>query len=147
MAFSWREKTESEVCPAMAPTFPGDFDVYLLAQTWSPHFCCTNSDRCTTVPWAFSAKHLSLHGLWPGFAMPRSGDPFPSNCKSKVKLMQESLPREYIDVAPSFTTWNPKEHRAEVGGLAKHEWSKVCDQDFHSGLSPWWPCRSWLSAH
>ena len=28
---------------------PGDFDIYLLAQTWAPQFCCTKSDRCTTV--------------------------------------------------------------------------------------------------
>ena len=27
----------------------GDFDIYLLAQTWAPQFCCTKSDRCTTV--------------------------------------------------------------------------------------------------
>jgi len=102
----------------------GDFDVYLLAQTWSPHFCCTNSDRCTTVPWAFSAKHLSLHGLWPGFSTPREGDTFPANCATKARIVQDALPREYIDVAPSFTTWNAAERRADVGGLAKHEWKK-----------------------
>ena len=35
---------------------PGDFDIYLLAQTWAPQFCCTKSDRCTTVSWAYSAS-------------------------------------------------------------------------------------------
>jgi ribonuclease T2 len=112
---------------------PGDFDVYLLAQSWSPHFCCTNSDRCTTVPWAFSAKHLSLHGLWPGFRVARGGSTFPSSCAVKASLVAETMPREYIDLAPSFGKWNPEKHRAEVGDLAKHEWKKhgTC-----SGLTP-----------
>ena len=109
-----------------SPAFaPGDFDVYLLALTWSPHFCCHAADRCTTVPWSWSAKHLSLHGLWPGFSRPRSGDTFPAHCSTKAKLLQEALPRDYVDVAPSFTAWNPTHHRADVGPLAKHEWKKV----------------------
>jgi ribonuclease T2 len=86
------------------------------------------------VPWAFSANHLSLHGLWPGFTMPRSGgETFPENCSTKAKLVQEAMPRDYIDLAPSYTTWNATKHQAEVGGLAKHEWLKhgTC-----SGLSP-----------
>ena len=24
---------------------PGDYDIYLLAQTWSPMFCCKKADR------------------------------------------------------------------------------------------------------
>jgi ribonuclease I len=112
---------------------PGDFDLYLLAQTWAPHFCCQNADRCHTVPWSFSARHLALHGLWPGFAQPRGGETFPQNCSFAGKLATQQLPREYIDVAPSFTTWNPTERRAEVGSLARHEWKKhgTC-----TGLAP-----------
>jgi len=55
------------------------------------------------------------------------------HCATKAKLVQEAMPREYIDLAPSYTTWNATAHRAEVGGLAKHEWSKhgTC-----SGLRP-----------
>ena len=95
-------------------TAPGDFDVYLLAQTWAPSFCCERTDRCSTVPWAFSAKHLSLHGLWPGFVSPRNGDTYPASCATKRQLLSSQLPREYIDLAPAFTRWNPVEHRAEV---------------------------------
>ena len=112
----------------------GDYDIWLLAQSWSAHFCCHHADKCHTVPWAFSANHLSLHGLWPGFSTPRSGgETFPENCATKAKLVQESMPRDYIDLAPSYTTWNATKHQAEVGGLAKHEWLKhgTC-----SGLSP-----------
>ena len=92
-------------------------------------FCCKNSERCTTVPWAFSAKHLSLHGLWPGYL----AGGYPESCKAKAHLLSEAMPRDYIDLAPAFTRWNMEKHRAEVGDLAKHEWKKhgTC-----SGLSP-----------
>jgi len=122
----------------MSKPEPGDFDIYILAQSWAPLFCCQKADRCTTVSWAFSARHLSLHGLWPSYAAPRpdgskNGSPSPLSCNYKAALLASQLPRDYIDMAPSFTRWNPAEHRAEVGGLAKHEWSKhgTC-----SGLTP-----------
>ena len=105
----------------------GDFDIYLLAQSWAPHFCCVRSDRCTTVPWAYSATHLSLHGLWPGFLRPRENKTYPQSCDTKEKLLTSEfsvLPRDYIDFAPAFTRWNAKAHVAEVGDLARHEWKK-----------------------
>eukprot|EP00962_Isochrysis_galbana_P028127 scaffold8866_cov96-Isochrysis_galbana.AAC.2 len=117
---------------------PGDFDLYVLAQSWAPLFCCQKADRCTTVSWAFSARHLSLHGLWPAYSAPRPdgskrGAPSPLSCDDRSALAASQLPREYVDLAPSFTKWNPAAHRAEVGDLAKHEWKKhgTC-----SGLGP-----------
>jgi ribonuclease I len=117
---------------------PGDFDIYVLAQTWAPQFCCTKSDRCTTVSWAYSARHLSLHGLWPAYSVPcdKGADrpsPSPTDCAVKASLVFDQLPREYIDLAPAFTKWNNELHRAEVGKLARHEWQKhgTC-----SGLDP-----------
>ena len=100
----------SHPCRASPPTS-------VSSLRWAP-------DRCTTVPWAFSARHLSLHGLWPSFAVPRPdgskhGSPSPTSCSYKAKLLASQLPREYIDVAPSFTRWNAAEHKAEVGDLAK----------------------------
>ena len=111
----------------------GDFDVWMLAQSWSPHFCCQQADRCFTVPWAFSANHLSLHGLWPGFKAKRGDSFFPASCEKAQALMPAFLPREYIDLAPSFTTWNAAEGRADVGKLATHEWRK---HGSCSGLTP-----------
>ena len=52
------------------------------------------SDRCTTVGWAFSAKHLILHGLWPSWAVPRSSGPSPLACNVKMQLASDQLPRE-----------------------------------------------------
>ena len=114
-------------------TAPGDFDIYLLAQSWAPKFCCTNAKKCTAVPWAFSAKHLTLHGLWPGFLEPRDGATYPSSCAAKFKLLTDQMPRDYIDVAPSFTRWDPQRHIAIVGDLAKHEYKK---HGSCSGLPP-----------
>ena len=113
---------------------PGDFDVWMLAQSWAPHFCCHHADRCLTAPFSLSATHLSLHGLWPGFKEPRSGgQTFPASCEKAQALFPAFLPREYIDLAPSFTTYNAAERRADVGKLAIHEYKKhgTC-----SGLSP-----------
>ena len=115
---------------------PGEFDLYLLAQTWAPQLCCVKSERCTTVAWAFSAKHLSLHGLWPGYTVPRGGSggvgsgfgssgggsddngnggaTYPVDCAVKARLLAQQLPREYVDLAPAFTKWNPQTHAAEV---------------------------------
>jgi len=125
---------------------PGEFDLYLLAQTWAPQLCCVKSERYTTVAWAFSAKHLSLHGLWPGYTVPRGGSggvgsggvgsggvgsgvgssgggsddngnggaTCPVDCAVKARLLAQQLPREYVDLAPAFTKWNPQTHAAEV---------------------------------
>eukprot|EP00308_Calcidiscus_leptoporus_P012963 CAMPEP_0119363654 /NCGR_PEP_ID=MMETSP1334-20130426/10570_1 /TAXON_ID=127549 /ORGANISM="Calcidiscus leptoporus, Strain RCC1130" /LENGTH=223 /DNA_ID=CAMNT_0007379159 /DNA_START=114 /DNA_END=785 /DNA_ORIENTATION=- len=106
------------------PPMPGDFDLYLLAQTWAPQFCCAHPEKCTTAAFAFSARRLSLHGLWPGYSVARGGETFPAHCQSKVKLLTSQLPREYIDLAPAFTRWNMEKHHAEVGPLARHEWIK-----------------------
>lgn len=127
------EPTDAMGRGAQSSFAAGDFDVYLLAQSWSPHFCCHNTDRCSTVPWAFSARHLSLHGLWPGFMSAREGQTYPQSCETAKKLLATFLPSAYIDVAPSFTSYDAVARKATVGDLAKHEWKKhgTC-----TGLSP-----------
>lgn len=102
----------------------GDFDIYLLAQSWAPKFCCGQPDKCTTVSWAYSASHLSLHGLWPGYAKARGGKTFPSSCESKAKLNVSDLPRHFVDVAPSYCGYNTIKHAPELGQLGVHEWHK-----------------------
>ena len=111
----------------LRPTLPADPDA-----NRNPH------PDPNQVSWAYSARHLSLHGLWPAYAVPRDkgGDrpsPSPLDCAVKAALAFDQLPREYIDLAPAFTKWNNELHRAEVGQLARHEWQKhgTC-----SGLNP-----------
>lgn len=40
-----REATTAVLLDAMPREEPGDYDIYLLAQTWSPMFCCKKADR------------------------------------------------------------------------------------------------------
>jgi ribonuclease I len=77
---------------AKAGDLAGDFDLYVLAQTWAPVFCCSHPNKCNTVSWAYSASHLSLHGLWPGYLQARGGHTYPSNCESIAKLVVADLP-------------------------------------------------------
>lgn len=103
----------------------GDFDVYLLAQTWAPTFCCTAPSKCTTVSWAFSATHLSLHGLWPGFVEPRGGGrTFPTNCANDARVIVGDLPRSFIDFAPAYCAYDGAKHKPLIGQLGLHEWKK-----------------------
>ena len=55
--FSWKleRHRDSEVRPKMGKKQNksndkvGDFDVYLLAQTWNPQFCCLHPNKCSVV--------------------------------------------------------------------------------------------------
>jgi ribonuclease I len=42
---------------------PGDFDMYLLAMSWAPRFCCTNNKQCKNEGME-DTDDLSVHGLW-----------------------------------------------------------------------------------
>ena len=50
-----KDKTSSGV--------PGDFDMYLLAMSWAPRFCCTNNKQCRNEGME-DTDDLSVHGLW-----------------------------------------------------------------------------------
>jgi len=41
----------------------GDFDIYLLAMSWAPRFCCTNNKQCKMEQME-DIDDLSVHGLW-----------------------------------------------------------------------------------
>ena len=97
----------------MAPP-SGHFDIYLLAQSWAPLFCCTAPNKCTTVPWSASASHLSLHGLWPTYLVPNAEKHVsPFFCKTKFSPTQADVPKVAVELAPSY-----------VVDLWKHEWKK-----------------------
>ena len=43
--FPSRPAKNAVLLDAMPREEPGDYDIYLLAQTWSPMFCCKKADR------------------------------------------------------------------------------------------------------
>ena len=85
----------------------GDFDIYLLAQSWAPAFCCENPDKCSALPWNAAASHLSLHGLWPGYGDRRNGSTFPESCELRKKQLQQAqLPLGTYDLAPAYVQYD-----------------------------------------
>jgi len=68
----------------------GYFGQYVLTQSWTPGFCCTNSDKqeCQVLkPTDWAATHMSLHGLWPQYSSSsakKSGYAWPQYCQDAV---------------------------------------------------------------
>ncbi|MBN1876626.1 MAG: hypothetical protein JXA33_20540 [Anaerolineae bacterium] len=57
-----------EDAPWFNDTGEGDFDYYVLALSWQPAFCETESDKteCVTQSGSrYDAHNFALHGLWP----------------------------------------------------------------------------------
>ena len=53
----------------------GDFDVYVLAQSWSAEFCYSHRDYPGCIkPTSWQRVNLTLHGLWPQYSTDRGGD-------------------------------------------------------------------------
>jgi ribonuclease I len=54
----------------------GDFDLYILSQSWSAEFCFPSSHSrypgCKS-PTAWQRVNLTLHGLWPQYTTAQSG--------------------------------------------------------------------------
>lgn len=88
---------------------PGDFDIFLFAQSWSPRFCCSNSKQCIRENMK-GVNDTSVHGVWPAYTNEheKTGRTFPSFC-SKANIDQETL-KEYPFINHSQR--------------AKHEWTK-----------------------
>lgn len=53
-----------------------DFDMYILALTWAPRFCCTNEKQCKSEAMNHT-NDLHPHGLWPAHS---STSNYPSYC-------------------------------------------------------------------
>ena len=85
-----------------------EFDLYLLAQSWAPQFCCTSNGahakQCKKEN-IDDVNDLVIHGLWPAFNKPnKSGQTYPQFCP----------------IVPSITSNDSK----GLSGRMKHEWEK-----------------------
>lgn len=59
---------------------PGEFDLYLFAQSWAPRFCCTSLEKCTAENMK-GLSDLSTHGLWPAYIdANKDGRTYPAFC-------------------------------------------------------------------
>jgi ribonuclease T2 len=92
---------------------PGDFDYYLLALSWAPNFCATNSGNASECG---TGRHIAfvLHGLWPQSEQGRLNQP----CQHTSPVAQ--------DVVTYALNFYPS------ASLVQHEWQ--C-HGVYSGLS------------
>jgi len=85
----------------------GDFDLWLLALSWAPSFCCQKEKKKQCDQQRLGgANKLTIHGLWPSYATPRrEGKSYPVYC----------------ELPPSGRI---NSESGEVGGLEQYEWLK-----------------------
>lgn len=82
----------------------GQFDLFLLAQSWAPRFCCSNAAQCKRENME-GMDDLAIHGLWPAYNEADSGGrTYPAFCD-----------RSDMASATSGST---------LKGRAAHEWKK-----------------------
>ena len=111
---------------------PGNFDSYVLEQSWQPEFCHGHGAQypgCNNVaPGAYMAGHLTLHGLWPQYAAARSGSTYPFNCSSSEKFDPAALDKVRGGRAALIEYWpNVKSSPSDwqsYEGFWTHEWDK-----------------------
>ncbi|MDF9391952.1 MULTISPECIES: ribonuclease T2 family protein [Methylococcus] len=102
----------------------GQADAYVLALSWEPAFCELKPDKpeCRLAdPVAYSARHFSLHGLWPN----KSGCGTDYGFCGEVKQPR----RDFCDYPPITLDPVRKASLAEVmpgtaSCLERHEWHK-----------------------
>lgn len=106
-----------------------NFDLYLFALSWQPHFCCQNPKKCKPQD---LQKSFHPHGLWPSY-----GDENYQRAKA-TRGQQKGPDGNPLDPhGPTFCPVAPeaavKPNAAPTGskmetGRQKHEWEKhgVC---------------------
>ena len=110
---------------------PGDFDSYVLEQSWQPEFCHGHESQypgCTRHnATAYMTSHLTLHGLWPQYSAARQGSNYPFNCSAvafdpaamdRVRGGRATLLKYWPNVKTSPSDW------AAYEGFWQHEWDK-----------------------
>jgi ribonuclease T2 len=108
---------------------PGDFDLYVLTQSWQPEFCFRKSYPGCLHPNAseYMFKHLTLHGLWPQYSQTRGGSTYPFDCSSEqfdpsvlsqVQGGRAAIETYWPNVKASPGDW------ASYSSFCQHEWTK-----------------------
>ena len=112
---------------------PGDFEMYVFAQTWTESFCSGNkcsSQECKSLPGTYAASNLAIHGLWPNFndESTHSGYQYPQFCGSYSTCGELNPP---ASCNPDMSNLNQSDFTKYAPGyvmdnnfLANHEWPK-----------------------
>jgi ribonuclease T2 len=99
----------------------GDPTMYVLAYSWTPGFCNTESgDPGCGAPESYWTNHFTLHGLWPQYTT--TG--YPASCTSEA--FNPKSP-EAVGMASMEQYWpnvQAKEGSSNYDDFWTHEWSK-----------------------
>ncbi len=87
----------SVASPLHADGYPGDFDYYVRALSWSPTYCASPSGRGDFRQCGTGRRYsFVVHGLWPQY---QSG--WPSYCRTRMRYVPNARIREMLPVMPS----------------------------------------------
>jgi len=106
----------------------GDFDFYVVQQSWPAEFCYSHSSYpgCEN-PTNWQQNNLTLHGVWPNYNVARSGHDWPQCCSSKYGTSITQSEMESI-LSELQTYWPSEQDPAPSGdwssSLWEHEWNK-----------------------
>jgi ribonuclease T2 len=99
----------------------GDPTMYVLAYSWTPGFCNTeSSDPGCAKPEAYWTNHFTLHGLWPQYTT--TG--YPASCTTEA--FDPKCP-EAVGMNTMEQYWpnvQAKEGSSDYDDFWTHEWSK-----------------------
>ena len=114
----------------------GEFDIFLLAQTWAPRFCCTESVKCVQQG-NTGVDDLTLHGLWPAYSKPIGAEnrTYPAYCTlgkdRKFSSDNKLMKHEYLKHG-SCTGFSFDEYIDEGDRIAESEVSNSLRDFLHS---------------
>jgi len=68
----------------------GDFDLYILEQSWPAKFCDNQPSRGCKQPTPYMRVNLTIHGLWPSYTTQRRGSKWPQCCATTEGVEMEA---------------------------------------------------------
>ena len=81
-----RSLSSADVCNGSDWGTAGSFDMYVLAQAWSPQYCYPASHQSypgCQQPTSWQRVNATLRGLWPQYYQPKGGHLWPQCCDSQ----------------------------------------------------------------
>ena len=104
----------------------GQFDFYVLAQSWSPEYCHSRgSYPGCQQPTAWQQTNLTLHGIWPQYAQQTGGHPYPQCCDSQYggELTEDTVQSVLSELQLYWPNEEALDGQPLQNTLWYHEWA------------------------
>jgi len=107
----------------------GEFDLYVLAQSWSAEFCYPASHRSypgCKQPTDWQRANLTLHGLWPQYVNETGGHAWPQCCNSTYgsDLNASVVAGELTQLQQYWPNEQSPSGKPLASTMWAHEWAK-----------------------